>query len=176
MLTQNAIRCSVNTYPICGFRDQRGADLLRDRNGAKITVPMCQQRPALSGMISAPARKLFVIVWTWPYAIARKKGLLWVQLQFVSFYFTFKQSRHCYCKTVSVQKIETREIPERNQKWPLEQQLCPCNVTQNGKTKLPNSHNCFVQFYNFLFKAKKIEYIYYTFFSLVCKMLLHGVN
>ena len=156
MLTQNAIRCSVNTYPICGFRDWRGAYLLRNRNGAKITVPICEQRPALSGMISAPAQKLFVIVWTWPYAIARKKGLLWVQLQFVSFYFTFKQSRHCYCKTVSVKKIETREIPERNQKWPLEQ-LCPCNITQNGKTNGQTRKTAAFNTTIFCSRPKKIE-------------------
>ena len=39
------VRYSMNTYPICHFRDQRSAASLRYRNGAKITVLMCEQMP-----------------------------------------------------------------------------------------------------------------------------------
>ena len=41
-------------------RDRRGAASLRYRNGAEITVLMCEQKP-LSGMVFVPAQKLYSV-------------------------------------------------------------------------------------------------------------------
>ena len=55
---RKAMRYGTNTYNYVTlhFRDQRGADSLRYRNRAKITVLMCEQKPCIRSDFRAGAK------------------------------------------------------------------------------------------------------------------------